>query len=67
METPVFAPLRSQGTNRVDTDAFDKQMGCLLLYNQPEWIQKPVGYLACLLNDKECAYDTTRHERLAVV
>lgn len=40
----LFALLRSQYPNTVDTDASDKEMGCVLLQKRSDRTDRPIGY-----------------------
>lgn len=40
----VFVLLRATGHHTLDTDARDKQNGCVLLQEQPIRPAKPIGY-----------------------
>lgn len=51
----------------LDTDACDKQVGCVPLQEQPEGPVKPVGYCSKSLNKAEQACDTAQRECFAVV
>lgn len=51
----------------MDTDACEKQVGCVVLKKQREGVPKPIGYWSRSLNKAEQEYDTTHRECLAVV
>lgn len=51
----------------VDTDALDKQIGCVLLQYQGEGPTKSIRYWSRALFPFKCTYDTKQHECLAVV
>ena len=67
IEPPILTLPRRDGRYTVDTDACDKQVGCVLLQEQPEVPARPIGYWSRSLNQAERAYDTTHRECLAVV
>lgn len=56
-----------QGAYRVDEDACDMEVGCVLLQNHPDGTYWQIGYWPCLLDDSARAYDTTHCKFLAVV
>lgn len=64
---PILAPPKVTGRYALDTDAFDKQIGCALLEAQPDGLTKPVVFLSRSLNNAEQAYDITYKKRLAVM
>jgi len=64
---PVIALPRGTGKYTVDTDACDRQVGCVLLQEQLTGPDRPIGYWSRSLTSAEAAYDTTERECLAVV
>lgn len=58
----VLAFLRSTGTYTLASNACDSQAGCILLQQQQERPDKPIGYWSISLDDAERAYDTTHGE-----
>jgi len=65
---PILALPRSGLPMTVETDACDKQVGCVLLQDQPDGQpMKPLGYWSRSLNKAERNYNTTQRECLAVV
>lgn len=67
MSPLVLILLRSEGRCTVGTDACDKQVHCVLLHQQPDGYDKPIGCCSQSLNAAETVYDTTHRECLAVV
>lgn len=63
----MLALPRLQGYYTVDTDAFDKQIGFVLLKKQPDRNDITVGNGSGSLDDAKPAYYTTHLECLAVV
>lgn len=55
------------GSHTLDTSTFDRQIGCLLLQQQPEGPDKTVGYWLNSLNNAEPSYDIPHKECFAVV
>lgn len=55
----------------VDTDACDKQLGCVLMQERPyddgKIVRRPVGYFSRALTAPECNYCTTKRECLGIV
>lgn len=51
----------------MDTDARDRQVGCLLLQKQKDCTDQPIGYWSLRLSKPEKNLDTTHQECLAVV
>lgn len=51
----------------LDTDACDKQVGCILWQKKPKRPENHVGYWSRSLNKTEQAYDTTPTEGIAGV
>lgn len=49
----------------VDTVTCDKQIGCVILQEQPDGTTKLIGYWSRSLNDAEHRYETTHRECLA--
>lgn len=56
---PVLALPRLEGQCMVETDAWDEQVGCVLLHKQESGEIRPVVYWSRMLNDAEKNYDTT--------
>lgn len=67
MEHPRLGLNRSQGIYNVDTDAYDREMRCVLLQKFPNGTERRIGYWSRLLNDMERAYDFTNEEWFTVV
>lgn len=67
VEPSVLAPPRLQGAYTLDTDAWDKQIGCVVLQKKPDGTAKPIGHWSRSLNDTESAYNTMHRECRAVV
>ena len=65
--TPVLALPRADAHSRLETDACDRQVGCVLLQMQPDGEYKPVGFWSRSLCAAERNYDTSERECLAVV
>lgn len=63
---PILALPRASGLNTVDIDACNKQLGFLLLQEQPEGSAVPIDYWLGALNDIENKPATTHKEFLAV-
>lgn len=56
IEPPVMALLRLQSDYTIETDAWDKQIGCFLLQKLPlDPTDRPIRYLFHSLNDAEKA------------
>ena len=64
---PVLALPKAEGKYTVDTDACDLQVGCVLLQEQEDGTNRPVGYWSRTLTKPEKAYTVTERECLAVV
>lgn len=64
---PILALSNSTGHMKIDTDACNKQVGCVLLQKQEDETTRPIGYWSHSLNDAEKRYDTRPRERPAVV
>lgn len=64
---PGLALPRSQGAYTVDTEAFDKQTGCVFLHKPPNGTDDQIEYLPRSWNDYRYGYDTTHCEFRAVV
>jgi len=64
---PILALPRADGHFTLDTDACDRQVGCVLLQAQPDDQMRPVGYWSRTLTAPERNYSTTERECLAVV
>lgn len=62
-----FVSPRLLGNYKVDTDECDKQIGSYILQMQWDGTNWPIGYRSRLLKDAKRAYETSRHECLAVV
>lgn len=67
MKLPVFGLPSLNGRYTTDTDASDKNIGCVLLQEQPEGTTQPIGYWSRTLTPSERAYGTTHRECLDVV
>lgn len=67
IESPELGLQRLQGDYMVDTDAYNKKTGCIILQMQRYGTDKPIRCWSHSLNDAERAYDTTHCERLTVV
>ena len=63
---PILALPQPHGHYVLDTDACDKQVGCVLMQEQ-EGTLRPIGYWSRSLTPAEKNYDTTQREWLAVV
>ena len=48
-------------------DAYEPQLGCILLQKDPNKAERPVGYFSRVLSDTERAFNTTERECLAIV
>lgn len=57
---PVLALPRSQGPYTVESDAYDRQIGYVLLQKELDGHNKPIRDWSGSLTDTERAYDTTR-------
>lgn len=64
---PVLALPRFQGRYIIDTDACDKQIGCILLQQQSDGHDEPISYWSRSLNAMEGAYEAIHRECLAVL
>lgn len=64
---PVLALPRFQGQYTVNTDAYDRQIGCVLLQKLPDGHNKQIGYWSSSLTDSERANNTAHRECLPVV
>lgn len=64
---PVLALMKSAGTYALDTDVCDPQADYVLLHQQPEGSDKPIGNWSRFLNYAKRAYNFTYKECLAVV
>lgn len=62
---PVLALPGSTSTYPLDSDACNRQIGWVLLQQQPE-PDKPNGYCSKSLNDANPAYDTVHKDCLAI-
>lgn len=67
MSPPILAMPKLKGKYIIDTDRCDGKFGCVLLQEQPEGIDRPIGYWSRSLNRAENSYDTTHRESLAVI
>lgn len=68
LTTPaVLALPRSEGQLLIDTDACDKQVGCVLLQEQEESEIWPVGYWSRTSKNAEKSYNTAQKKFLAVI
>lgn len=56
---PVLGLQGSQGTYSADTDGCKRQVGWVILQNQPDRRKKPISYRSRSLTDSEFEYDTT--------
>lgn len=63
----ILAVARATAHYTVDTHARDKQIGCVLLEEQPAGPARPAGYWSKALNDKEVELPTAHREYFAVV
>jgi len=66
-EAPILALPRRHGAYTLDTDASAKQVGAVLLQEQPDQSTRTVGYWSRSLNAAEMKYSTTERDCLAVV
>lgn len=64
---PILAFLKNSGHIKLDTNACNVQIVCVLLQQQPNNPAKPAGYWSKSLTDIECKYDTKQRESLAIV
>ena len=64
---PELALPQSGRTYIVDTDACDKQVGCVLLQEDENDVLHPIGYWSRTLTKPEKNYDATHRECLAIV
>lgn len=64
---PVLALPRDEGKLTVDTDACDKQIGCVLLQEKPHGTTKRIGYWSRSFHYTERRYEMTHRECFAVV
>jgi RNase H-like domain found in reverse transcriptase/Integrase zinc binding domain len=67
LSPPVLALPRRDGHLWLDKDAFDDQLGCCLLQEQPSGPALPLGYWSRTLSAAERNYSTTEKECLAIV
>lgn len=67
MLPPVQALPHSFGNMTLDTDTYEKQIGCVLLQNQGEETTRSIGYLTHTLDDAIKRKDITQRECLAIV
>lgn len=51
---------KKQRTVLFDTNAFDRNFGCIILHEQHNGTTKPLGYCSCTLTDQENSLDTAR-------
>lgn len=63
----VLAVPRVNGHYTVDTDAANTQVKFMLLQEQEDKVQKPIGYWSRSVYDAERWYDKTHRECLAMV
>ena len=65
---PVLALPKPGAEFVLDTDASERQIGCVLQQRMDsEAPLKPVGFFSRILNAAECNYSTTEKEALAIV
>ena len=64
---PVLALPSNDLPYYVDTDACDKQIGCVLQQKYPDKTIRPIGYFSRSLIHVERNYDTTERECLGIV
>lgn len=68
LTTPaLFSLLQSQNSVTLDTDAWDRLVGYVLVQQQRTESEQAISYWSGSLNNSERAHDTTHEERLAVV
>lgn len=65
--SPGLALPRSWRTYRVEIDACDRQVGCVLLQKRPNGHDTPICYWSRSVTDAESSYDATHGECFAVV
>lgn len=63
----MLAFIRLQGAHRVNKNAYNNQIGGVLLQKRPDGTDEPVRYWPGFSNDSERAYDTSHSECFAVV
>lgn len=64
---PVLALPDAEGHYTFDIDAYDVQVGCMVLLEQPDKTEKLVRYWYKFLTKADKAYDTTKKECLTIV
>lgn len=64
---PALALPGNEGSHIFDTDAWDRQIGCVLLRKQDNNVGRPIVYWSKIVNNGEKNIDTTLRECLAVV
>lgn len=64
---PILTLARQEGRFTVDTVAYERQVGCVFLQDQPKGASKPIEYWPRGLNEAENGYYTTHKECLKLV
>lgn len=67
ISSSVLAVWQLHGTYTADTDAYDREVGCVLLQKQPGGLGKKTSYCSRSLTGTERVYDLIPRECLAVV
>lgn len=67
ISSPILSLHFAKGLYIVDTDAWNKQVGAVLLQEQPEGSPALIGYWSKSLTQAKHSYNTTERECLAVV
>ena len=67
MSPPILALPKQRGYYKLDTDAYDHQVGCTLLQEEGEAGYVPIGYWSRALTKQERDYTTTEKECLTIV
>lgn len=67
LSAPVLPSSRSNGHLSLDTDAFDRQTGCVLVKNQPDGMRYLLSYWSRAMHLAEQSCDTPHREPLTKV
>lgn len=67
LTTPLVLVLpRTKGKLTFDTDACDSLIGCVIIQQRPDYMNRPIGFRSRYLKDGERQYDKTHRECQAV-
>ena len=67
MNPPTLSLPREGRPYAIETDASDRQIGCVLQQADDQGVWHPLGYWSRQLNAAECRYSATEKEALAIV